>query len=369
VAPGAERESSAQPSHAEALEVATSWPFGLGKMSYFAGRWAPGRALTVAIGALACLLAAWLLARPRAPDRLGAALLAIFALVLFAHARLLAADRAEPGQREPWWRLSQVAAGRMEADLPPGLAVIESREDRFAEAYRLLRAAALRRQGHLEQARALVADLGPYPFKRHLLEALSMQPGEQLLMAREGFFHQVRRPRPARSLTLGRRVDLGCEALRLDVVVEAATGPRTAGPLISLGRRGEQPLATVEIPGDGRIALRTSTAHEEAALGWSRPGSYRLQLDWAPLAGRVELSAIGPGGDRADLAVPALASGSGSGRLEVVIGPPRQAAPGRELPWRARFWDLRLTARNVCSVPQPGVGAVSETASAPPERR
>jgi hypothetical protein len=348
VAPGAEREGGAQPSRAEALEVVTSWPFSRGKMSYFAGRWRPGRSLTVAIGVLACLLVAWLLGRPRAPDRLGVVLAAVFALVLLAHVRLLGAEPADADERQLWGRLGRAATGREEAELMPGPTAIESRGDTFAEARRFLRAAAWRRQGHRAEARELVAELDAYPFKPHLLEELSLRQGERLLLARDGFFHQVRERRPARSLLLARQVDLGCEALRLNVVVEASVGAGIGGSLISLGRRGEPLLAAAEIPGEGRIGLRTVDRREEASLAWRTTELYRLQLDWAPLAGRAELSAVGPGGASARLVAPAMAAG-GTGRLEVVIGPTQRATAHHEPPWGTRFSDLRLTAQDVCA--------------------
>ncbi len=351
-APDAE-VGTAQPSRAEALEVATSWPFHFGKMSYSGRHSLTARLLTVAVGALACWLTGWALGRARAPGRLGVVLLVVLALAVFAHLRLLGAERVDAGDRELWARLSRVAAGRVETGLSPGMVeAIEDREDGFTEGRRFLHAAALMRQGLNRQASAVIADLGPYPFKPHLLESLSMEAGRRLLVKRPGFFHQVRETRPARSLTRGRKMDLGCEAVRLSVAVKVASfGPGTDGRLVSLGRRGEPPLAAVEVPGEGRIALRTAAGRQEAPLLWHPSGTYRLQLDWLPTAGRAELSAAGPGGDSAELAVPAVAGDSGSGRFEVVIGTPRPAKPGHEPFWGSRFSDLRVTARDVCRAP------------------
>jgi hypothetical protein len=176
-----------------------------------------------------------------------------------------------------------------------------------------------------------------------------MEEGRRLLVKRPGFFHEVREGRPSRSLTRGKKIDLDCEAVRLSVVVKVpALEPRTAGPLVSLGRSGEQPLATVEIPGTGRIGLRTAAGTREASLAWHPGGSYRLRLDWLPQGGRAEMSAAGPGGDSAEIATPVVATDSGAGRFEVVIGSPRRPARDGRPPWGARFSDLRVTAENLC---------------------
>ncbi|MFQ5348836.1 MAG: hypothetical protein ACE5EG_00170 [Thermoanaerobaculia bacterium] len=348
VAPGAEREGGAQPSHAEALEVATSWPLRLGRMSYFAGSWRPGRSLTVILGAVVCLLVGWLLGRARAADRFGAALLAVLALVLCAHVRLLFADRVGPAERGQWVELSLAAKGRLEAAAVPGPAA--DRDGRWSDARSFLRAAALRRQGRNEEASALIAELGSYPFKPHLLEALSMAEGERLLIARRGFFHQTRRRRPFRELILARPVELECEALQLTVRIElpvARSGIR--GPLVSVGRRSEEPLAMVEIASEGGLGLRTAEAFEEVPLAWHPEGPHRLQLDWAPRAGLAKLEAIGPEGQVVELSASAGVADGSAGRFQVVIGSPAEAAPGLEPPWGARFSDLRLTARDVCT--------------------
>ena len=348
-APGAEREGGAQPTHAEAVEVATSWPLGRARMSYFAGNWRPGRPLTVALGALACLLAGWLLGRPRAPDRLGAALLAVLVLAAFAHARLLTADRVDPADRELWARLGSVADGRAAVG-PTGVAAVDVGDDRFTEARRFLLAAALWRQGERGQAQAQVAGLEAYPFREPMLKALAMAPGERELIARQGLFHRVRERRPSRSLTLARQIDLACKALRLTVVVETPAAVEPSGRLLSLGRRGEPPLAAIEVAAAGRVGLRTSAGFEESFLTWRPKTRYELELEWMPRPGRVSLTAAGPDGAGARLAAPAEAATGGTGRLEVVIGPPR-VSPGSGPMRGARFFDLQLTARNACSGP------------------
>jgi hypothetical protein len=177
VAPGAEREISAQPSQVKAVEVATSWPFRRGKMSYFAGTWRLGRPLTALVGAFVCLLTGWGLGHARAPDGLGAVLLAMLALVLFAHVRLLGGERAEPGERLLWRQLSLAAKGRAAADLPQHPLAVEGGGGGPADARLYLRAAALRHQGRNEEAGRLIAAMGSYPFVPALLQELS--PGSR----------------------------------------------------------------------------------------------------------------------------------------------------------------------------------------------
>ena len=342
--------TTAQPSQAEAIEVATSWPFGLGTMTYFAERSTPNRLLTVGAGALVCLLAGWALGRARAPGALGTVLAALLAVVLFAHFRLLTGPRADAEERELWARLSRAATGGSSTELSPEtLAAIERYDDRFVDARRFLRAEAARRQGRAEQARALLAGPSSYPFTPRLLEALSMAAGERLLITRRGFFHRILPQRPAQSLTMGRRVELACEALRLTVTVRVrSVEPDSGGTLVSVGLRGERPLATVELAGEGRVALSTASARDEAPLDWGPSGPHRLELSWSPRAGRVELSAAGSGDDRARLAAPAVAAAGEAGRFEVVIGTRPAALPGRQPPWGTRFSHLQVIARNVC---------------------
>ena len=348
-APGAEREDAAQPSRAEAIRVATSWPLRPGKMTYFARRWAPGRALTVAIGAVVCLLAAWLLGRPRAPDRLGAVLLAVAALAVFAHARLLLGPRGDPEERREWGRLGRVAAGRVEGGPAAALeAAVAARDDRFGDARRLLLVASARRAGDRDRALRLLAGLDRYPFTAELRRALSLAPGVRSLISRRGFFHEIKPSRPENRTTLARRIDPGCTALRLTVRIEAGRDrAEHSGRLLHLGRRGEPPLAVVELRPPDAIVLRTARASREAGLGGAAADAYRLDLEWRPRAGTVGLAVVAAAGEIARLEAPAVPAAAATGRMEVATG----AAPAAGPAWGRRFSDLDLTAWNVCREP------------------